>query len=198
MDFGISFKGLLSRSSSGSKSSQGDQPKDHNSNRHDNTKAAAGLDTPYLKIDTILDQEENDYHESRRSTATLGNNSRQSQTSLLPPSPNRSGSAQPHTPSPYLSICTSPNLRRSSTSDIIKTEPGSTTTTPPPSVQQIAQAESRRPSTSSLLRKARERKDVGGGAGQVGRSISQLATPTAGRAARSAAMGQRRKSMAAF
>lgn len=172
----------MSRSSSSktNHSTGGAEPKDHNSNKNnDNTSKAGGSwDTPYVKIETIQDRDE-----------PLGN---QSQTSLLPTavtqSPSKTGS--PHTPSPYLSIASSPNLRRSSTSDIIKPEAGAGAAPGPTAT------ENRRPSTSSLLRKARERKDVGG-SGQMGRSVSQLATPTAGRA-RSAALGQRRKSMAAF
>ncbi|XP_055294856.1 myosin-G heavy chain-like [Sitodiplosis mosellana] len=53
--------------------------------------------------------------------------------------------------SPFLSITTPPNIRRSSTSDIIDKKP------PMPSTN-VTPNESRRPSTSSLLRKARERK----------------------------------------
>lgn len=191
LDF--SFKNLINRSSSSSNKTNTNQssdgsPKDHTISKQDNTKATGSWGTPYLRIDTIQDRDEQ-YQESRRSTATLGNNSRQSQTSLLPTA----------TPSPYLSIESSPNLRRSSTSDIIKPEPGSTGSpahnqSPQAAAAAAANAESRRPSTSSLLRKARERKDIGG---QMGRSISQLATPTAGRAAARSA-GQRRKSMAAF
>lgn len=55
------------------------------------------------------------------------------------------------TSSPFLSITTPPNIRRSSTSDIIDKKPAMPSTNVTPS-------ESRRPSTSSLLRKARERK----------------------------------------
>lgn len=54
------------------------------------------------------------------------------------------------TSSPFLSIATPPNIRRSSTSDIIDKKPA-------PSIP-VSPNESRRPSTSSLLRKARERK----------------------------------------
>lgn len=95
-------------------------------------------------------------------------------------------------PSPYLSISVSP--RRSSTSDILnkKTPSGSATETPSKKSSQNLQSNSgsgtalaaaaaadpnllnaaskdRRPSTSELLRKARERK---GSEGKLGRSIS--------------------------
>ncbi|XP_031635879.1 uncharacterized protein LOC116348849 [Contarinia nasturtii] len=53
--------------------------------------------------------------------------------------------------SPFLSITTPPNIRRSSTSDIIDKKPGMPSTNATP-------IDSRRPSTSSLLRRARERK----------------------------------------
>lgn len=183
LDF--SFKSLINRSSSSTSSkSNAAEDKDHISNKPDNTKNAGGWDTPYVKIDTIYgDREDQD---SQRSTMTLGNNSRQSQGSLLAShqSPSKAGGSL----SPYLSISSSPNLRRSSTSDIIKPE-GNAAPVTPGSVQPAT--ENRRPSTSSLLRKARERKDVIGGGAKC------LSTPTAGRA-RSAALGQRRKSMAAF
>lgn len=55
------------------------------------------------------------------------------------------------TSSPFLSITTPPNIRRSSTSDIIDKKPAMPSTNVTPN-------ESRRPSTSSLLRRARERK----------------------------------------
>lgn len=53
--------------------------------------------------------------------------------------------------SPFLSISTPPNIRRSSTSDIIDKKPSLPSVTATPN-------ESRRPSTSDLLRRARERK----------------------------------------
>ncbi|XP_055694973.1 uncharacterized protein LOC129796875 [Lutzomyia longipalpis] len=65
--------------------------------------------------------------------------------------------SQSQSSSPYLSI-SPPHIRRSSTSDIIDKKPPGT--------------DSRRPSTSSLLRKARERKGSECGA-RMGRSISQ-------------------------
>lgn len=90
-------------------------------------------------------------------------------------------------PSPYLSI--SPSPRRSSTSDILNKKPSSTTTvadaTSKKSIHSnsgsgsallvdqhlltVAATKERRPSTSELLRKARERK---GSEGKLGRSIS--------------------------
>lgn len=75
------------------------------------------------------------------------------------------------TNSPFLSIATPPNIRRSSTSDIIENpKKGITTST--------SQQDNRRPSTSDLLRRARERK--GGDSNKIGRSVSQGGLPRGG------------------
>lgn len=80
--------------------------------------------------------------------------------------------SQTSSPSPFLSITTPPNIRRSSTSDIMdKNHPAST-----------AQTDNRRPSTSDLLRRARERKGSEGA--KMGRSISQGGMPRGGRGGR--------------
>lgn len=220
LDFSSLKSLIMHRSSSGSSSSNncGNKNKDQNFRKtiHDNT-GSVWEAPPHLRIETIEEPDElllERDHESRRSTITLGNNSRQSQTSLLH-AVNASPSKTTSSPSPYLSIVSSPNLRRSSTSDIIKPEPaaggsgsgsgggGGGQGTP---VAQSGHSNSpsphqnRRTSANSLLlRKARERREVTGASQGIGaRSISSMATPTAGRAARSAALGQRRKSMAAF
>lgn len=78
------------------------------------------------------------------------------------------------TSSAFLSVCSSGNIRRSSTSDIIEKKPSPTG------------GDSRRPSTSDMLRKARVRK---GSENKIGRSVSQ------GGIARGA-MRKRRTSMA--
>lgn len=79
-------------------------------------------------------------------------------------------------PSPFLSITTPPNIRRSSTSDIMdkNQQPGTS-----------SQTDNRRPSTSDLLRRARERKGSEGA--KMGRSISQGGMPR-GRAGRRTSM----------
>lgn len=83
--------------------------------------------------------------------------------------------SQASSPSPFLSITTPPNIRRSSTSDIIdKNHPASS-----------SQTDSRRPSTSDLLRRARERKGSEGA--KMGRSVSQGGMPR-GRAGRRTSM----------
>lgn len=75
------------------------------------------------------------------------------------------------TNSPFLSIATPPNIRRSSTSDIIENpKKGIPTST--------SQQDNRRPSTSDLLRRARERK--GGDSNKIGRSVSQGGLPRGG------------------
>lgn len=90
------------------------------------------------------------------------------------------------TNSPFLSIDTSANVRRSSTSDIIDKNTSMTS---------IASSDSRRPSTSELLRRARERKGSDPrasnnmlNAGRIGRSTSQGGLPRAGRHGRRTSM----------
>lgn len=84
--------------------------------------------------------------------------------------------SQTSSPSPFLSISTPPNIRRSSTSDIMdKNQPPSS-----------SQTDNRRPSTSDLLRRARERKGSEGA--KMGRSISQGGMPRGGRAGRRTSM----------
>lgn len=73
--------------------------------------------------------------------------------------------------SPFLSIATPPNIRRSSTSDIIENPKKGIPTS-------ASQQDNRRPSTSDLLRRARERK--GGDSNKSGRSISQGGLPRGG------------------
>lgn len=80
-------------------------------------------------------------------------------------------SGRSQTNSPFLSIATPPNIRRSSTSDIIENpKKGIPTST--------SQQDNRRPSTSDLLRRARERK--GGDSNKIGRSVSQGGLPRGG------------------
>lgn len=83
------------------------------------------------------------------------------------------------TNSPFLSITTPPNIRRSSTSDIIEDKK--------PIPASTSQQDNRRPSTSDLLRRARERK---GGAepNKMGRSVSQGGLPRGGRGGRRTSM----------
>lgn len=106
------------------------------------------------------------------------------QSQLLTPQPDYSRS---QTSSPFLSISTPPNIRRSSTSDIIDNNP----VTPSGS-----SGDNRRPSTSDLLRRARERKGSEGGkgstgilsGGRMGRSVSQSGLPRGGRMGRRTSM----------
>ncbi|XP_059621566.1 uncharacterized protein LOC132265098 [Phlebotomus argentipes] len=112
--------------------------------------------TPYLKIEAVdKDEAESLLTYCQSPGRTLGHRG------SVDKSPGflntHADQSQSQSSSPYLSI-SPPHIRRSSTSDIIDKKPAGT--------------ESRRPSTSSLLRKARERKGSECGA-RMGRSISQ-------------------------
>ncbi|GAB0089718.1 hypothetical protein DMENIID0001_043110 [Sergentomyia squamirostris] len=130
--------------------------------------------TPYLKIEAV----DKDEAESLLTYCQSPGMSR-SQRSSVDKSPgflltHSDQQSQSQSSSPYLSISPS-HIRRSSTSDIMdKKSPAS---------------DSRRPSTSSLLRKARERKGSECGA-RMGRSISH------GGLTRGGKRGGRRTSMA--
>ncbi|XP_055532974.1 uncharacterized protein LOC129723050 [Wyeomyia smithii] len=130
------------------------------------------LRAPYLKVETAENDESQKllltYAQSpggsqhRRSFDTTSSQYLSTQTNYqeLPQSP--------HSSSPYLSVSTG-NIRRSSTTDIL----GSANSNRKGSVQQSSCGsvlDSRKPSTSDMLRKARERK---GSEGKIGRSISQ-------------------------
>lgn len=77
----------------------------------------------------------------------------------------------------YLSINAMQNVRRSSTSDIVDDKL-------PAIPSSVSQQDNRRPSTSDLLRRARERKGGPGESSKIGRSISQGGLPRGGRAGR--------------
>lgn len=106
---------------------------------------------PYLKVETV-DQDVEEEHllisfpQSPYSHRGSFDKTQSQHLTTIPSDYSRS-----QTSSPFLSISTPPNIRRSSTSDIIDKKPAMPSTANTPS-------ESRRPSTSSLLRKARERK----------------------------------------
>lgn len=94
-------------------------------------------------------------------------------------------------PSAFLTITQPPNVRRSSTSDICENRqrmPAATTAAAPGDAAMLSVAAApvgaaaRRPSTSDLLRRARERKGGPGEvAGKIGRSVSQGGIPRGGR-----------------
>lgn len=133
-----------------------------------NTSSTAGLHyksnestktnrTPYLKVDTVDRDQETallTYHQSPG--GYRGSIDRQSKIDLNYLS-TANDLTRSQSSSPFLSI-NSPNLRRSSTSDIIGKK------------GQQSGTESRRPSTTDMLRKARERK--GSERAALGRSMS--------------------------
>lgn len=106
---------------------------------------------PYLKVETV-DQDVEEEHllisfpQSPYSHRGSFDKTQSQHLTTIPSDYSRS-----QTSSPFLSISTPPNIRRSSTSDIIDNKPALPSTANTPS-------DSRRPSTSSLLRRARERK----------------------------------------
>lgn len=135
-------------------------------------KATCILRAPYLKVETVENDESQKllltYAQSpggsqhRRSFDTTSSQYLSTQTNY------QELTQSPHGSSVYLSVSTG-NIRRSSTSDIL----GSHNSSRKSSVQQSSCGsvlESRKPSTSDMLRKARERK---GSEGKIGRSISQ-------------------------
>lgn len=130
---------------------------------------------PYLRVETVdVDETENLLTFPQSPYAQHRGSFDKSGYQYLQTQPDYSRS-QASSPSPFLSISTPPNIRRSSTSDIMdKNHPGTG-----------SQPDSRRPSTSDLLRRARERKGSEGA--KMGRSISQGGMPR-GRAGRRTSM----------
>lgn len=126
------------------------------------------LRAPYLKVETVENDESQKllltYAQSpqhRRSFDTSSSQYLSTQTNY------QELTQSPHSSSPYLSVSTG-NIRRSSTSDII----GSNSCSRKGSTHQSSCGsvlDSRKPSTSDMLRKARERK---GSEGKIGRSMS--------------------------
>lgn len=106
---------------------------------------------PYLKVETV-DNDVDEEHllisfpQSPYSHRGSFDKTQSQHLSTIPSDYSRSQAS-----SPFLSITTPPNIRRSSTSDIIDKKPAMPSTNVTPN-------ESRRPSSSSMLRKARERK----------------------------------------
>lgn len=152
----------------GKESSSGSKPDTASSSKTSITTRA-----PYVKVETVdKDSDENllTFPQSPYSPRGSFDNTTQ-YLSAAQPDYSRSSNTSP---SPYLSINTPPNLRRSSTSDIIDKKPVTNT------------SESRRPSTSDLLRRARERK--GSDSKGMGRSVSQGGLPRGGRAGRRTSM----------
>lgn len=141
--------------------------------RSDSTqKTSCILRAPYLKVETVENDESQKllltYAQSpggsqhRRSFDTTSSQYLSTQTNY------QEVTQSPHGSSTFLSVSTG-NIRRSSTSDIL----GSSSSSRKGSVQQSSCGsvlESRKPSTSDVLRKARERK---GSEGKIGRSMSQ-------------------------
>lgn len=155
-------------------SSSGSKPDTASSSKTSIAKA------PYLKIDTVeKDSDENLLtfpHSPYSPRGSFDNNASQ----YLSTNRGDYSRSTSNSPSPYLSITTPPNLRRSSTSDIIDKKPAG------------APTDTRRPSTSDLLRRARERKGSEGGkgimSGRMGRSVSQGGLPRGGRMGRRTSM----------
>ncbi|XP_055626990.1 uncharacterized protein LOC129769010 [Toxorhynchites rutilus septentrionalis] len=151
-------------------------------------KTSCILRAPYLKVETVENDESQKllltYAQSpggsqhRRSFDTTSSQYLSTQTNY------QELSQSPNSSSPYLSVSTG-NIRRSSTSDILADSNSSKKSY----VKQSSCGsvlESRKPSTSDMLRKARERK---GSEGKIGRSISHCGISRGG-------MRNRRTSMA--
>lgn len=162
----ISFKSLDFNLKSICSSRKGKQSKDTNSSESgksttvptassSKTSITTTTKAPYLKID-IVDKDPEEEHllisfpQSPYSHRGSFDKTQSQHLTTI-----QSNYSRSQTSSPFLSITTPPNIRRSSTSDIIDKKPPMPSTSVTPSE---SRSESRRPSTSSLLRKARERK----------------------------------------
>lgn len=125
------------------------------------------LRAPYLKVETVSDESQKlllTYAQSPQHRRSFDTSSQYLSTQTNYQELTQS----PHSSSPYLSVSTG-NIRRSSTSDILG---GSSSCSRKGSTHQSSCGsvlESRKPSTSDMLRKARERK---GSEGKIGRSMS--------------------------
>lgn len=159
----ISFKSLDFNLKSLCSSMKGKHGKDPNSNSGSGKSTAAATTSssktsittttkaPYLKVE-ICDKDADEEHlliSFPQSPYSHRGSFDKTQSQHL--TTVQSDYSRSQTSSPFLSISTPPNIRRSSTSDIIDKKPSLPSVTATPS-------ESRRPSTSDLLRRARERK----------------------------------------
>lgn len=175
LDFGL--KQIYSNMKNKHKESSGSSKPDTTSSSKTSIAKA-----PYLKIDTVdKDSDENLLTFPRSPYSPRGSFDNNASQYLSTNQPDYSRSSN-NSPSPYLCINTPPNLRRSSTSDIIDKKPPGTPA-----------ADARRPSTSDLLRRARERKGSEGGksmmnSNRMGRSVSQGGLPRGGRMGRRTSM----------
>lgn len=136
---------------------------------------------PYVRVETV-DYNETDqlltfsqspYHQSAHHRGSFDRSGSQ-YLAAAGTSSAQADSTRISTGSSFLSIATPPNVRRSSTSDI--TDSSKPTKGIPASA---SQQDNRRPSTSDLLRRARERKG-GTDSTKIGRSISQGGLPRGG------------------
>lgn len=171
----ISFKSLdinLKTIYSSMKSKHGRDSSNASKNGTTSSSKTSITKPPYLRVETVdKDETENLLTFPQSPYAQHRGSFDKSGYLYLNTQPECSRS-QTSSPSPFLSISTPPNIRRSSTSDIMdKNHP-----------QSSSQTDTRRPSTSDLLRRARERKGSEGA--KIGRSISQGGMPRGGRAGR--------------
>lgn len=128
--------------------------------------------TPYVRVETV-DQDETENLLTFPQSPYAHRGSFEKTNSQYLSTVQHTDYSRSQTNSPFLCINTSPNLRRSSTSDIIDKKPIVS-----PNV------ENRRPSTSDLLRRARERKGGESSGNKIGRSVSQGGLQRGGRTGR--------------
>lgn len=185
----ISFKSIDFNLKSFCSSIKNKQAKDGNTSSTSKSGTASSSKTsitkaPCVKVDSAEKIEDSDQLITFPSSPYSHRGSfDKTQSQYLNPQPDYSRS---QSSSPFLSITTPPNIRRSSTSDIIDKKPATTPGT---------SSESRRPSTSDLLRRARERKgsETKGSTGilsggRMGRSVSQGGLTRGGRMGRRTSM----------
>lgn len=188
----ISFKSLDFNLKSFCSSIKNKHSKDSNSNSSSSGTAtkvtssprtSIGNKPPYVKVETVdKDGDEDHLISFPHSPYSSHRSSLDKSQQYLQTQPEYSRS---QTNSPFLSITTPPNIRRSSTSDIIDKKP---------SMASVGSNENRRPSTSELLRRARERKGSESkgstgmlSGGRMGRSTSG-GLPRGGRSGRRTSM----------
>lgn len=129
--------------------------------------------TPYVRVETVDKDETENLLTFPQSPYAHRGSFDKTNSQYLSTTANQPDYSRSQTSSPFLCISMSPNLRRSSTSDIIDKKPNV-----------VANVESRRPSTSDLLRRARERKGSESGGNKMGRSVSQGGLTRGGRTGR--------------
>lgn len=183
----ISFKSLdfnLKTIYSSMKSRHGSKEGSSSRNgQHSTSKTSLGR-PPYVRVETVDHSESETLLTFSQSPYLHRGSCDRTGSQFLNAQSNAADYTRSQSNSPFLCINTPPNIRRSSTSDIIDKNSSAIPSAAPPTAVPV---DNRRPSTSDLLRRARERKG-GGDANKMGRSVSQGGLPRGGRGGRRTSM----------